>query len=143
LTLLLFLRLALHVTFCAREWKPLQVMALFLSVPCFESSNLLFKLAHSIQQRELVRLSRVLLGGEDLFLEFADIAPEIIAMSTIQIRSLCVWQPQGSDGRGGCRGRLAPLLIAKILHPIIYCLVKIKNLASNSRTIGIFDLVQN
>lgn len=49
-----------------------ELVVLLFSIPCFKTSQFFFKLACSIQQRELVYLGRkcVLLGGEDFSLEF-------------------------------------------------------------------------
>ena len=62
--------------------QPLKLIALFLCVPCFEISNLFFKVAHAFKQRKLVRLGRncVLLGGKDLSLQFDSLMPNNVGI---------------------------------------------------------------
>src|SRR5438874_3716773 len=54
------------------RWELLQLVTLFLSVPCFRLSHFCFKIAYTLQQRELLRLGRkcVALGGDDYSLKF-------------------------------------------------------------------------
>ena len=49
-----------------------KLVALFLTFPVFQLHNLLFKIAYTIQQRELRRIGRkcARLGGEDYSLQF-------------------------------------------------------------------------
>lgn len=49
-----------------------EFVPLLLGIPCFKLSHVSFKLAYSLQQRELVRLGRecARLGGQDFSLKF-------------------------------------------------------------------------
>jgi hypothetical protein len=53
-----------------------KLIAILLSIPCFKISNLCFKVAYLLQQRELIRLGRkcAALGGEDYSLPIRLIA---------------------------------------------------------------------
>jgi hypothetical protein len=52
----------------------LEIVILFLSIPCFKLSNLFFKITYTLQYRQLVRLGRdcASQGGTDFSLYFKD-----------------------------------------------------------------------
>jgi hypothetical protein len=84
-----------------------QCVLLGFSIPCFNLSHFFFKTAYSIQQRELLLLSRecVRLGGEDFSLQFGDFRPNDRSVTGIyrelsKLRSSL----KRTDHRGHCTG---------------------------------------